>query len=202
MLNEFGRQKPLYTFSSMNPYKILGIAQTATEKQIKKAFFVKVKEVHPDIVGKGRESDFIQLSKAYKILSDKSSRRQYDAGPAYPFENSDAKTWSTTGNQNNETIFRQSEYDIRYARYRATGEGENEKRFPTWQILCSIAGVVGISLIASLSFFQARHQKLLVEIEAMHNAATLLEQAAKSKAIKVSEIQIPKAAEQHSKVQE
>src|ERR1700693_1705708 len=62
----------------MNPnlYKILGIKNTATLEQIKKAHRKKVKKHHPDIGGD--PEIFRQIQEAYDILSDPEKRRAYD----------------------------------------------------------------------------------------------------------------------------
>ena len=60
-------------------YDLLGVSPTASEKEIKKAFLIKAKELHPD---KNREADatakFQACNEAYEILKDPSKREQYD----------------------------------------------------------------------------------------------------------------------------
>ncbi len=66
-------------------YQILGIAKTATEDEIKKAYRKLAHKYHPDKSG-GDEGKFKELNEAYQVLSDKSKRSSYDRfGTAEPF---------------------------------------------------------------------------------------------------------------------
>ncbi len=70
-------------------YATLGVAKTATEKDITKAYRKLAKENHPDS-HPGREEKFKEISTAYAVLSDTDKRASYDevraAGPsAYGF---------------------------------------------------------------------------------------------------------------------
>lgn len=65
-----------------DPYQTLGVAKTATEADIKKAYRKLAKELHPD-----RNKDkpdaaekFSDVAKAYDLLSDKEKRGQFDRG--------------------------------------------------------------------------------------------------------------------------
>ncbi|KAG5684746.1 hypothetical protein PVAND_013960 [Polypedilum vanderplanki] len=86
-------------------YTILGVQRNATEREIKKAYKELALKYHPD---KNREISqaeatrkFSEISKAYEVLSNPNSRRQYDLqlhSPSEefsfnfrdPFENFDA----------------------------------------------------------------------------------------------------------------
>jgi len=65
-----------------DPYEILGVSRTATEKEIKAAHRKLAKQLHPDLnPGKPEVAErFKQVSAAYDLLSDKEKRRRYDAG--------------------------------------------------------------------------------------------------------------------------
>jgi DnaJ-class molecular chaperone len=65
-----------------DPYKILGVARTASEKEIKSAYRTLAKELHPD-----RNKDnpkaaerFSEATNAYDLLSDSEKRAQFDRG--------------------------------------------------------------------------------------------------------------------------
>lgn len=66
-------------------YKILGVPEKATEKDITKAYRRLAKENHPDS-HPGREEAFKEISAAYAVLSDTDKRASYDEvrrmGPA------------------------------------------------------------------------------------------------------------------------
>lgn len=58
-------------------YEILGIDETASKEEIKKAYHDKAQETHPDKEG-GSQEKFLEVSRAYKILSDEEKRQRYD----------------------------------------------------------------------------------------------------------------------------
>ena len=61
-------------------YKILGVAKTATEKEIKAAFRKLARKHHPD-VNKGdarAEAKFKEINEANEVLSDPEKRKRYD----------------------------------------------------------------------------------------------------------------------------
>ncbi|MEK7673682.1 MAG: J domain-containing protein [Patescibacteria group bacterium] len=57
-------------------YKILGIQEGATEDEVKKKFRELAKKHHPDVGGDANK--FKKIVEAYKILSDKKLRTEYD----------------------------------------------------------------------------------------------------------------------------
>jgi molecular chaperone DnaJ len=60
-------------------YEVLGIARTATEDEIKKAFRRMAKQYHPDAnKEQGAEARFIEINEAYEVLSDPQKRAAYD----------------------------------------------------------------------------------------------------------------------------
>ncbi|XP_014700421.1 dnaJ homolog subfamily C member 4 isoform X3 [Equus asinus] len=63
-----------------NYYELLGVHPGASAEEVKRAFFSKSKELHPDR-DPGNPSlhcRFVELSEAYQVLSREQSRRSYD----------------------------------------------------------------------------------------------------------------------------
>ena len=58
-------------------YKILGLKEDATEKEVTRAYRKLAKENHPDS-HPGREEKFKEISGAYAVLSDAEKRKSYD----------------------------------------------------------------------------------------------------------------------------
>ncbi len=65
-----------------DPYKILGIAPTASDAELKSAYRKLAKELHPDVNPGDTivEQRFKEVSAAYSMLSDKETRGKYDRG--------------------------------------------------------------------------------------------------------------------------
>src|SRR6185312_3808826 len=65
-----------------DPYEILGVAKSASEADIKKAFRALAKKHHPDkhAGDAGAQKKFQEISGAYDILGDKDKRAKFDAG--------------------------------------------------------------------------------------------------------------------------
>jgi Ca-activated chloride channel family protein len=61
-------------------YALLGISRKAAQKEIKRAYKKLARRLHPDV---NRDADaterFVQLQKAYEVLSDPKQRSEYDA---------------------------------------------------------------------------------------------------------------------------
>lgn len=65
-----------------DPYKTLGVAKTASEAEIKKAFRSLAKKHHPDTHPNDAKAKarFQEISSAYDVIGDKDKRAKYDAG--------------------------------------------------------------------------------------------------------------------------
>jgi DnaJ-class molecular chaperone len=65
-----------------DPYQVLGVAKTASEAEIKKAFRKRAKDLHPDRNRSDPKAQdrFAELNGAYEILGDETKRKQYDRG--------------------------------------------------------------------------------------------------------------------------
>jgi curved DNA-binding protein CbpA len=61
-------------------YDILGVHSQATAQEIRKAFRIKAKELHPDVnPSDSARIQFIEVQQAYEFLTDEAQRRNYDA---------------------------------------------------------------------------------------------------------------------------
>ena len=61
-------------------YEILGVARTATDEEIKKAFRKLARKYHPDVAKDKKESEakFKEINEAYEVLGDAEKRKKYD----------------------------------------------------------------------------------------------------------------------------
>ena len=67
-----------------NPYQVLGVAQNASDKEIKRRYLELAKKHHPDaradsVKGDASEKQFVEITNAYAILRDPEKRRMCDA---------------------------------------------------------------------------------------------------------------------------
>jgi molecular chaperone DnaJ len=59
-------------------YEVLGVAADAGAEEIKRAYRQLARRYHPDISGDERGAAFLELARAYEVLSDPRKRRSYD----------------------------------------------------------------------------------------------------------------------------
>jgi hypothetical protein len=81
------RPNPTGPISKKDYYEVLGVERDATLKEIRAAYRSKALEFHPDLAGP-EEKDvftelFAQMNEAYGVLTDATSREEYDAKISY-----------------------------------------------------------------------------------------------------------------------
>ena len=70
------------TTKHKNPYDLLGVKKTATDKEIRSAYRKLAKKLHPDVNpdDEAAAERFKEVTAAYNLLSNEELRKQYDSG--------------------------------------------------------------------------------------------------------------------------
>jgi molecular chaperone DnaJ len=79
-------------------YQVLGVAADAGAEEIKRAYRQLARRYHPDISGEERGVAFLELARAYEVLSDPGRRRSYDAALTQPSPRRPAGDWLASQN--------------------------------------------------------------------------------------------------------
>jgi molecular chaperone DnaJ len=65
--------------SKRDYYEVLGVGQSATNEELKKAYRRLARQYHPDVNSEdGADERFKEINEAYEILSNENSRAAYD----------------------------------------------------------------------------------------------------------------------------
>lgn len=93
-------------------YEVLGLTPSASQTEIRSAFLWLSKQLHPDLnpADPSNHTKFVRLSDAYSVLSNISSRREYDfrllhsrrvaaTAQSYAADTSSQSRYRTTGQQ-------------------------------------------------------------------------------------------------------
>ncbi len=110
----------------MNYYDILGISNTATNSEIKKAYKTLVKKYHPDVFEGDKsvaDSKIKQLNEAYEVLSNADERAKYD-------ESLLAVSNESTTSSNNYSNSQTTDYDV-YKKYDDLYKYDYYKKYTT-----------------------------------------------------------------------
>ncbi len=80
-------------------YQVLGVARSADEKEIKRAYRRLARQYHPDLNpgNKEYEKKFKEVNEAYEVLGDPAKRKRYDEL---------GSTWNTHGSKDTEGFWR------------------------------------------------------------------------------------------------
>ena len=70
----------------MNPYKVLGVSENASQEEIRKAYLALVKKYHPDRYADGPMKDMAneklkEINQAYEMLTKKKDTSGYGGTP-------------------------------------------------------------------------------------------------------------------------
>lgn len=98
-------------FRQQDFYEVLGVPRTASQKEIKKAYYQLAKKYHPDTNPDDPDAKekFAKLAEAYETLSDELKRKQYDTyGSAGPSASGTGQQqyWRGSANVDPEELFR------------------------------------------------------------------------------------------------
>ena len=74
------RANESFLFPQENPFKVLGVSSSASDKEVKQAYRKISLELHPDKNPDATPEDhenFAKITQAYKVLSDPEKRRRW-----------------------------------------------------------------------------------------------------------------------------
>ena len=108
----------------MNPYKVLGVSENATQDEIRKAYLALVKKYHPDRYSDGPMKDMAneklkEINQAYELLTKKKESSGYGGGSGYGgYSSYGQNTWSQGGYWQNQGSY-SGDYAQEFSRVRS-----------------------------------------------------------------------------------
>lgn len=107
---------------SLNYYQILNVSREASEEDIKKAYFILARKFHPDRFDRSLSEKygdivdeiFDKITKAYRVLSSREERRQYDDKGPMVATREDTRDWAKKADlkfRQARTLYNQARYE-------------------------------------------------------------------------------------------
>lgn len=120
-----------------NPYKLLGVEKSASQKEIKSAYRKLALELHPDKNPNNKEAEekFKQVTAAYEILSDELKRQEFDNGTSQSYSYSTPNDFLNNMGINFEELFGGS-----FGRKKRSIKGEDLHKSITIEFMEAIRG--------------------------------------------------------------
>ncbi|XP_023263072.1 dnaJ homolog subfamily C member 4 [Seriola lalandi dorsalis] len=148
---------------AVNYYDLLGVKSDATLEEIKKAFFDKSRKLHPDSdpSNPALHGQFVELNKAYRVLSKEPSRKEYDfkirhrysGGQTFRSSFSHTTYRTSANNQDNNYYWEQFHQSHQSHTAQITPEERQKKRRRNFRLVGYCVLTMVLSIGAHVVFF-------------------------------------------------